>query len=143
LSKQEPSGVKLHLKDPILNYTGKPVIDTSNIISLKEKNPELTDKELLEKCPAVTLGDQLASILMIVASDEEVKDAAEKLKLFRWASKISGKQETAKGELEIDLKQATELFDYVSKAKGVSIVVQAPILSILENIQKSLTKDDL
>ena len=97
----------------------------------------------MQKCPTFTLGDQLASILMEVAAQEETKEATEKLKLFRWASKISSKQETDKGELEIDLKQASDLFEYVSKAKLTHIIIQTPILALLEDIKENLTKSDL
>jgi len=137
------TGFKLKLKDEIIGYNGKPIYNNREIPKLQAKFPKLTPDELLEKCPTFTLGDQLASILMEVAGQEETKEATEKLKLFRWASKISSKQEIAKGELEIDLTQAADLFNYVSKAKLTHIMIQIPILALLDDIRENLTKSDL
>lgn len=144
LSNQSSNEIKLKLKQEIIGYNGKPIHNSNEFPDLQKKFPKLAQDQILQKCSTFTLGDQLASILMQVAGDEEVtKDPTEKLKLFRWASKISNKMETNKGELEIDLKQAEELFNYVGKVKQITVILVAPILAILEDIKKSLTKDDL
>ena len=145
MSKTESNstGIKLKLKENIIGYNGKPIYNSNEFPILQKKYPKLTPDELLTKCSTFILGDQLASILMQVAGDEEVKDPVEKLKLFRWSSKICSKLETSKGELEIDLKQAEELFNYVGKAKQVNIILVAPILALLEGIKESLSKSDL
>jgi len=144
LSNQSSSGIKLKLKGNIIGYNGKPIFNSNEFPMLQKKYPKLTPDELLKKCSTFILGDQLASILMQVAGDPEVtKDPTEKLKLFRYATKITSKLETDKGELEIDLKQAEELFNYVGKVKEMNIILVAPILALLEDIKDSLSKSDL
>ena len=132
------------LKENIIGYNGKPIYNSNEFPILQKKYPKLSPDELLTKCSTFILGDQLASILMQVAGDPEVtKDATEKLKLFRYASKITDKLETNKGELDLDLKQAEELFTYVGKVKEMNIIIIAPILALLEDIKISLSKSDL
>ena len=144
MSKQNSNSTKLKLKGDIIGYNGKAIFNSSEFPMLQKKYPKLSPNELIGKCPTFILGDQLASILMQVAGDEEItKDPTEKLKLFRYASKITSKLETSKGELEIDLKQAEELFNYVGKVKQMNIIIVAPILALLEDIKNSLSKDDL
>jgi len=144
LSNQSSSGIKLKLKENIIGYNGKPIYNSNEFPMLQKKYPKLTPDQLLKKCTTFTLGDQLASILMQVAGDPEVTtEPTEKLKLFRYATKISSKLETAKGELEIDLKQAEELFNYVGKVKKMDVILVAPILSLLDGIKDGLTKSDL
>lgn len=144
MSNQNSSGIKLKLKENIIGYNGKPIYNSNEFPIVQKKYPKLTPDKLIEKCSTFTLGDQLASILMQVAGDPEVTtEPTEKLKLFRYATKISSKLETEKGELEIDLKQAEELFNYVGKVKQTDVILVAPILSLLDDIKKSLTKEDL
>lgn len=144
MGNQSSSGTKLKLKENIIGYNGKPIYNSNEFPILQKKYPKLTPDKLLEKCSTFILGDQLAAILMQVAGDPEVTtEPTEKLKLFRYASKISNKLETDKAELEIDLKQAEELFNYVGKVKGMNIIIVAPILSLLDGIKNNLTSGDL
>ena len=144
MSNKDSTGFKLKLKKDIIGYNGKPIFNSSEMPDLHNKYPKLTPDQLLEKCSTFILGDQLASILMQVAGNEEVtKDPTEKLKLFRYATKIVGKLETDKGELEIDLKQAEELFKYVGKVKQINVLIIAPILGLLDDIISDLSKTDL
>lgn len=144
LSNQNSSGFKLKLKGNIIGYNGKPIYNSNELPLLKQQYPKLTADKIMEKCSTFHLGDQLASILMQVAGDPEITtDTVEKLKLFRWASKISSKLETEKGELEIDLKQAEDLFNYVGKVTKMDIILVGPILSLLDDIKTKLSKSDL
>lgn len=134
---------KIMLKNNLTGFDGKTIPNTSELPKFKAKFPKLSQAELVAKCPPFTIGEQLAGMLMQLAGSEETKEATEKLKLFRWASKIHDKMETDKGELSVDLVQITALFGYISKVKGMSIIVQGPLLVILEDMKESLTQNDL
>jgi len=126
--------VKLLLKKPLINYNKKPVKDLSVFTDVQKKFPKLSQKELVEKCPDLTFGAILPGLLLQVPST----DATEKLKLFRWASKIEDKLITAKGELVLDLNQINELYDYLSKMPSLEIVTLAPILICLDDLKDKL-----
>ena len=91
---------------------------------------------MIEKCPNVPLGKALIQLLLSVQTEDNV----EKLKLFRWASKIEDKLITDKAILVLDLNQVIELFDFVNKVKNVPIISIAPILIELESLKEQLTK---
>lgn len=124
--------VKLQLKKTIINYNKKPIKKVDNISELKQQYPTLSQVQLLDKCPNVTFGDVLPNLLLQVPS----QDPMEKLKLFRWASKIEDKIITAKGELTLDLNQVTELYDYIGKVPTAPITTIAPILIYLEELKE-------
>ena len=83
----------------------------NDIRVIKNQNPSLTDEQLIKKCPNATFGNVLPPLLVQVPS----QDPVEKLKLFRWASKISDKMITDKAELSLDINQITELYDFITK----------------------------
>jgi len=126
--------VKLLLKDPVISYDGKPIKDSSNYQTLAQDNPGLSADSLIEKCSNVPVGKALIQLLLSVQTEDNI----EKLKLFRWASKIEDKLITDKGELTLDLNQVTELFDFVDKVKNVPIISIAPLLIILDNLKNQL-----
>ena len=129
-----PTEVKLQLKKPILSYNKKPIKNVDNINIIKQQNPTLSQIQLLEKCPDVTYGYALSNLLIQVPS----QDPIEKLKLFRWASKIEDKMITEKGELSLDLNQIIELYDYIGKVQNVPITTIAPVLILLEELKDKL-----
>ena len=126
--------VKLSLKDPIISYDGKPIKDSSNFATIAKDNPGLSEADLVEKCPNVQLGKALIQFLLTVPSEDNV----EKLKLFRWASKMEDKLVSDKAELTLDLNQVTELLNFVNRVKSVPIISIAPVLIILDNIKNQL-----
>ncbi len=126
--------VKLQLKKPLINYNKKPVKDLSTFNDIQKKHPTLMQKELVDKCPNLTFGKILPGLLLQVPST----DAQEKLKLFRWASKIEDKLITEKGELTLDLNQINELYGYLSKIQQIDIVTLAPILIKLDELKDKL-----
>lgn len=126
--------VKLELKKPLINYDKKPVKNTDSIREIQQKYPKLSQTELIEKCPDMTFGAILPNLLLQVPS----QDPVEKLKLFRWASKITDKMITDKGELSLDINQVTELYDFLGKVQTASIVVISPILIRLEELKEEL-----
>lgn len=131
-----PSEVKLELKKPLINYDKKPVKNTDNIREIQKQNPTLSQDQLLEKCPNMTFGNSLPLLLLQVPS----QDPVEKLKLFRWASKIEDKMITEKKELTLDINQVTELYDFMGKIQTVNIVTISPILIYLEELKEELSK---
>jgi len=126
--------VKLELKKPLLNYDGKPIKSTDDISEIQKQNPTLSQKQLIDKCPNMIFGNILPHLLLQVPSHDPV----EKLKLFRWASKINDKMITNKGEMTVDLNQVTELFDFVGKVQQVGISVISPILIYLDELKEQL-----
>ena len=82
-----PTEVKLELKKPLINYDKKPVKNTDNFAEIQKQNPGLSQKQLIEKCPTLTFGTVLPNLLLQVPT----QDSVEKLKLFRWATKIEDK----------------------------------------------------
>jgi len=126
--------VKLELKNPIINYNKKPVKNTDSIRELQKQNPTLTQEQLIDKCPDMTFGNILPTLLLQVPS----QDPVEKLKLFRWASKIEDKMITGKGELILDISQITELYDFVGKVQTANIVTISPILIYLDELKEKL-----
>ena len=82
----------------------------------------------------MTMGSVLPRVLLQVPTEDPV----EKLKLFRWASKINDKMITNKGEMTVDLNQVTELFDFVGKVQQVGISVISPILIYLDELKEQL-----
>lgn len=136
MSKSDITEVKLKLKDPLLSFQGKPLKNTDNINNLLLQNPTLSKQNLLEKCPDILVGEIIPEMLFSI----ETKDTKEKLKIFRWATKIQDKIITNKGELELDLNQVTELFDFFSKSHSHKISVIGPVLEIFEGMKKDLTK---
>lgn len=128
--------VKLKLKNPIISFNGKPIKNNINIQKHKLANPALSPTELLEKCDNLLIGVILPVILLEIST----QDAKEKLKLFRWASKIEDKMITDKGELVLDLNQVTELYDFLLKSQTTAINVIAPILIEFERLKEELSK---
>lgn len=128
--------VKLKLKNPIIGSRGKPLKDNTDIAKLKLVNPTLSGTELVEKCDDLLMGVMLPEILLQIST----QDAKEKLKLFRWATKIEDKMITDKAELVLDLNQVTELYDFLSKSQTVGINVIAPILIEFERLKEELSK---
>lgn len=126
--------VKLELKKPLINYNKKPVKNTDTITEIQKQYPTLSQKELIDKCPDMTFGTILPKMLLDVPSEDPV----EKLKLFRWASKIEDKMITNKGEMVVDLNQVTELFDFIGKVQTFKIVVISPILIYLDELKEQL-----
>lgn len=117
-----------------MNYNRKPVKNTDNIREIQKQNPTLSTDQLLAKCPNMTFGNSLSSLLLQVPT----QDPVEKLKLFRWASKIEDKMTTDKKELSLDINQVTELYDFICKVQNVNIVTIAPILIYLEELKEKL-----
>jgi len=105
-----------------------------NFRELQQKYPTLSQEQLVEKCPDMTFGSALSNLLLQVPS----QDSVEKLKLFRWASKIEDKMITDKGELSLDINQITELFDFLGKVHTANIIVISPILIYLEELKEKL-----
>jgi len=128
--------VKLKLKKPIISFNGNPLKDNTNIQKHRLANPTLSPNELLEKCDNLLMGVMLPDILLQIPT----QDSKEKLKLFRWATKIEDKMITDKGELVLDLNQVTELYDFLSKSQTVVINVIAPILIEFERLKEELSK---
>lgn len=128
------SEVKLELKKPLLNYDKKPVKNTETLSDIQMQNPTLSQKQLIDKCPNMTFGGILPPLLLQVPT----QDSVEKLKLFRWASKIQDKMITNKGEMTVDLNQVTELFDFVGKVQTAGISVISPILIYLDELKEQL-----
>lgn len=126
--------VKLELKKSLINYNKKPVKSMDNFRELQQKYPTLSQEQLVEKCPDMTFGSALSNLLLQVPS----QDSVEKLKLFRWASKIEDKMITDKGELSLDINQITELFDFLGKVHTANIIVISPILIYLEELKEKL-----
>ncbi len=126
--------VKLLLKESVISYDGKPIKDSSNYQKLAKDNPGLSQEEIIEKCPDVFFGKALIQLLLTVPTEDNV----EKLKLFRWASKIEDKLLTDKAELTLDLNQVIELFDFISKVQGVPIISIAPILIKFDDLKNQL-----
>lgn len=129
-----PSEVKLELSKPLINYDKKPVKDLDNIIEIQRQNPTLSKHQLLEKCPIMTFGKSLPSLLLQVPTNNSV----EKLKLFRWASKIEDKMITEKKELTLDINQVTELYGFIEKVQDANIVSIVPVLIYLEELKEKL-----
>jgi len=125
--------VKLELKKPLINYDKKPVKNTDDIAEIKKQNPTLSQEQLIDKCPNMTFGKILPHLLLQVPS----QDPVEKLKLFRWASKIEDKMITDK-EMTLDLNQVTELFDFIGKVQSANIVIISPILIYLDELKEKL-----
>jgi len=126
--------VKLELKKPLINYDKTPVKNMDNISEIQKRNPTLSQKQLIDKCPNMTFGKILPHLLLQVPS----KDPVEKLKLFRWAAKIEDKMITDKGEMAVDLNQVTELFDLVGQVQSANIVVISPVLIYLDELKEQL-----
>lgn len=126
--------VKLELKKPLINYDKKPVKNTDDISDIQKQNPTLSQKQLIDKCPNMTFGKILPHLLLQVPS----QDPVEKLKLFRWASKIEDKMITNKGQMTVDLNQVTELFDFIGKVQSANIVIISPILIYLDELKEQL-----
>ena len=122
--------VKLHLKKPILNYDGVPLKDQDDFVQIKRKNPGMSREQALKKSKNILLGSYLPSILLSTPT----KDPVERMKLFRWASKIHDKMLTTKGELALDSNQIIELKGYVEKTKMGNTSIIAPILIEFENL---------
>lgn len=126
--------VKLGLKQPILNYDGKPIKDSSNFQKLMQENPGMPQDQVADKLPNVAFGKAFIQLLLQVPTTDNV----EKLKIFRWASKIEDKLVTDKAELTLDINQITELFDFISKVQNAPIISIAPILITLEDLKNKL-----
>jgi len=126
--------VKLELKKPLINYDKKSIKNIDNILTIQKQNPTLEREQLIKKCPDMTFGSILPNLLLRVPSEDPV----EKLKLFRWASKIQDKMITDKGELSLDINQITELYDFVGKVQDFGIITIAPILIYLEELKEKL-----
>lgn len=133
-STNKESEAKLLLKSPLINYNKKPIKDNSNLQELIKQNPGIFHADLIEKCPDATIGEALIQLLLTVPTSDNV----ERLKLFRWASKIEDKMVTNKGELVLDLNQVTELFGFVSKVQSANIITIAPVLIQLEDLKNKL-----
>lgn len=129
-----PTDVKLQLKKTLINFNKKPVKDFATLADVKKKYPTLSQDQLMKKCPNLTFGKILPRLLLQVPT----QDVQEKLKLFRWASKIEDKLVTEKGELTLDLNQINELYGYLSKIQQVEIVTLAPILIKLDELKDNL-----
>lgn len=128
------SDVTLNLKMSLINYDGKKVKDLENVIAMKQRYPTLAPDQLIDKCPNLTFGKILPTILLQFPA----KDAAEKLKLFRWASKIQDKLTTNKGHLVLDENQLAELNNFVENSTFGNIVTIAPILIHFEELKNEL-----
>jgi len=126
--------VKLELKKQLLNYNRKPIKNTDTLREIQQQNSTLTQEQILEKCPDMTFGMVLPQLLLQVPSQE----STEKLKLFRWASKIEDKMVTDKGELSLDLNQIIELYDFIARVQTAGIVVISSILICLEELKEKL-----
>ncbi len=129
-----PSEIKLELKKPLINYNKKPVKSTDSIREIQQQNPTLSQDQLIAKCPDMTFGNSLPTLLLQVPT----QDPVEKLKLFRLASKIEDKMITEKAELILDITQITELYDFIGKIQTAKIVVISPILIYLEELKEKL-----
>lgn len=128
--------VKLKLKNPIIGYDKKPTKNTDNIISFARQYPQFSKLQLIEKCPNMTFGDMLPIILLEIEST----DPRERLKLFRWATKIEDKMITDKAELVLDLNQVTELYDFINKSTRTAINIHIPIILEFERLKEELSK---
>ena len=128
--------IKLELKKPLLSYNKKPIKDNAYLTEILAKNNTLTQEQALNKCPDLTFGAMLP--LLLIGLD--APDPKEKLKIFRWASKIEDKMITNKGEITLDLNNVTELYDLICKVQGSTIVI-APILIEFERLKEELSKE--
>ncbi len=127
--------VKLKLKKSIIGYNNKPIKNTDDIISIARQYPTLSKLELIEKCPDITFGDVLPVILLEIQST----NPSERLKLFRWASKIEDKISTDKAELVLDLNQVTELYDFINKSTTTKTNIHVPIIIEFERLKEELS----
>jgi len=54
--------VKLILTDPIVGYNGKNNKDISNIQSLVQQNPGMSQQAIVDACPDSAIGDLICNI---------------------------------------------------------------------------------
>jgi len=102
----EQNTIILKLKDPLLNYKGKPFKNVSALGLSQQQIMQTPEAELLRVAPDDKIGDQIALYLVGIIQPKNPEDAA---RLSRWAAKINNKMITEKGELELDEKDIKEL----------------------------------
>lgn len=134
--KDSKTEVKLKLKKLVIGFDDKSIKNTDDITSLAKQYPQLSASELLGKCSNTTFGDVLPILLLEI----QTTDTREKLKLYRWATKINTKMLTDKAELILDLNQVTELFNFINKATTIPTNTFAPIFTEFERLKEELTK---
>lgn len=121
-----------------MGYDGKPVRKTDDAQSIRLKNPLLSMEQITKKLPLFKFGDELATQLILVSSHEDF-DTVAKMKIFRTASKISGKMDTDKAELTVDLIQVNEMMDWLNKLTGYPSTVSIPVLLVLDDAKSELS----
>jgi len=100
--------ITLHLKGPLLNYKGEPFKDIGALQLSQQQINNTPQDNLIKIAPLTKLGDEISAFLVGII---QPKDAADAVKLTRWAAKINNKMITDKGEIQLDEKDLKEIID--------------------------------